>query len=120
MITSIQLNHRTKMLYLHFDDGFEQQLSYEFLRCYSPSEQSNKANANKPPVSNKKQVVVRAVEPLGKHGFRLHFDDQHEAVYSAQLLSEYAHNRERLWQHYVHQLHAHGLSREALIEIKQV
>ncbi|NMP17223.1 DUF971 domain-containing protein [Thalassotalea sp. Y01] len=120
MITKMQLNHQDHELVLHFDDNFQQSLSYEFLRVYSPNEQTSAQGKAKPPVSHKKMVKLMAIEPVGKHGFRLAFDDQHSAIYPHLLLKEYAHNRNRLWHEYVQALEITGHSREAMIDIKQV
>ncbi|WNC69226.1 gamma-butyrobetaine hydroxylase-like domain-containing protein [Thalassotalea nanhaiensis] len=119
-ITQLVLNEQTNLLTLSFADNFSQSLSYEFMRVYSPNEQTSKKGQAKAPVSHKKMVKLLAIEPLAKHGFRLIFDDQHSAIYSAQLLQEYAHNKARLWQEYIDALALTGHSREAMIDITQI
>lgn len=119
-INEFSLNNGSNQLALHFSDNFSQSLSYEFLRVYSPSEKTSVKGKAKPPVSHKKMIRLLAIEPVAKHGFRLIFDDQHSAIYSAQLLQEYAHNKSRLWQEYLDALSATGHSREAMIDFKQV
>ena len=119
-ITQLALNEQTNFLNLSFADNFSQSLSYEFMRVYSPNEKTSKKGQAKDPVSHKKMVKLLAIEPLAKHGFRLVFDDQHSAIYSAQLLQEYAHNKARLWQEYIDALAITGHSREAMIDITQI
>lgn len=119
-ISQFTLNNSGNELAISFSDSFSQSLSYEFLRVYSPSEQTSKQGNAKPPVSHKKMVKLLAIEPVAKHGFRLVFDDQHSAIYSANLLQEYAHNKSRLWQEYLDALNVTGHSREAMIDFKQV
>ncbi|KGK00798.1 gamma-butyrobetaine hydroxylase-like domain-containing protein [Thalassotalea sp. ND16A] len=119
-LTQLVLNNKACDLTLNFVDGFSQSLSYEFLRVYSPNEQTAKQGKAKPPVSHKKMVQLLAIEPVAKHGYRFVFDDQHSAIYSLQLLQEYAHNKARLWQQYLDALKLTGHSREAMIDFKQV
>lgn len=119
-ITQLVLNETTNELTLNFADNFSQSLSYEFMRVYSPNEQTSKKGQAKAPVSHKKMVKLLTIEPLAKHGFRMNFDDQHSAIYSAQLLQEYAHNKARLWQEYIDALAHTGHSREAMINITQI
>lgn len=119
-IKTLILNVRQNELEVEFSNEFEQTLSYEFLRVYSPNEQTQVKGKAKPPVSHKKMVKLLAVEPVAKHGFRLNFDDQHSAIYPEQLLSEFAHNKDRLWQEYLDALKLTGHSREAMINFKQV
>ncbi|OUS26388.1 hypothetical protein A9Q98_10735 [Thalassotalea sp. 42_200_T64] len=123
-LTQLVLNNKSNELTLNFVDGFSQSLGYEFLRVYSPNEQTPKQvtaqGKAKPPVSHKKMVRLLAIEPVAKHGYRFVFDDQHSAIYSLQLLQEYAHNKARLWQQYLDALKLTGHSREAMIDFKQV
>lgn len=119
-ISEFKLNNKASELTLSFSDNFMQALSYEFLRVYSPIEQTSVKGKPKPPVSHKKQVQILAIEPVAKHGYRFIFDDQHSAIYPALLLNEYAHNKNRLWQEYLDALKLTGHSREAMIDIKQV
>ena len=114
------MDNKANELMLLFSDNFQQSLSYEFLRVYSPLEQTSVKGKPKPPVSHKKMVKLIAIESVGKHGFRFIFDDQHVAIYGQQLLQEYAHNKSRLWQQYSDALKLSGHSREAMIDIKQL
>ncbi len=119
-VEQLNIDQSKGELTLSFADNFQQILSFEFLRVYSPDEQTSVKGKPKPPVSHKKQVQLLAIEPVAKHGYRFIFDDQHNAIYSALLLNEYAHNKNRLWQQYVDALKLTGHSREAMIDIKQV
>ncbi len=119
-IEELRLNGKAGELTVSFADNFQQVLSFEFLRVYSPIEKTTVKGQPKPPVSHKKQVQILAIEPVAKHGYRIVFDDQHTAIYSALLLNEYAHNKNRLWQEYLTALKLTGHSREAMIEFKQV
>ncbi|WP_394173557.1 gamma-butyrobetaine hydroxylase-like domain-containing protein [Thalassotalea litorea] len=119
-VTEIVYNKAKRSLTLTFDDAFVAELSAEFLRVYSPLEQTSVKGKPKPPVSNKKLVAISAIDNVAKHGLRIQFDDQHQAVYRQVLLHEYAHNQHRLWQEYIDALAVTGYTREANIEIKQL
>lgn len=119
-INQLIIDKPSKALELKFSDNFGQILSFEFLRVYSPNEQTSVKGKPKPPVSHKKDVTLNFIEPVGKHGYRIGFDDGHSAIYPALLLSEFAHNKNRLWQEYLDALKLTGHSREAMIDFKQV
>ncbi|WP_371374045.1 gamma-butyrobetaine hydroxylase-like domain-containing protein [Thalassotalea aquiviva] len=119
-INQFTIDRKQAQLLLECSDGLRQTLCFEFLRVYSPLEQTQVQGRKKPPVSHKKMVQLLALEPVGKHGFRLHFDDGHQAIYSAALLLDFAHNKATLWQDYLTAVQQSGHSREAMIDIKQV
>ena len=119
-IERITIDRSNNQLSIEFADKFQQNLSFEFLRVYSPAIKTAKKGQPNQPVSNQKMVNLVAIDTVAKHGFRLHFDDTHNAIYSAQILEEFAHNKARLWQEYLDALATTGHSREAMIEIKQV
>lgn len=119
-VTEIVHSKKQRELTLTFNDDFSAALSAEFLRVYSPLEQTSAKGKPKPPVSNKKSVAITAIDNVGKHGLRIHFDDGHQAVYRHLLLQEFAHNKQRLWQEYLDALAVTGYTREANIEIKQL
>ncbi len=88
-------------------------LSYEYLRI--STEQPVKKV-----ISHKKQVQLLTIEPVGKHGFRLCFDDSYRAIYSVSFLIELARNYQQRWQQYLDDIKASGHSREMSIDIKQL
>ncbi|TLU64292.1 DUF971 domain-containing protein [Thalassotalea litorea] len=119
-VTDIVYNKAKRSVMLTFDDDFAADISAEFLRVYSPLEQTSVKGKPKPPLSNKKLVAISAIDNVGKHGVRIQFDDGHQAVYRDMLLHEFAHNQNRLWQEYIDALAVTGFTREAKIEITQL
>ena len=115
MIKKFTLDYHNKQLEIDWLDIKKQanQLSYEYLRVNSPQ-------VAKDIVSHKKQVNLVKIEPVGKHGFRFHFDDEHSAIYSGNYLQELVDNYQQRWSTYLAKLQASGKKREAMIDIKQL
>ena len=93
-------------------------LSYEFVRVFAPQDASG--NKGKALVTHKKEVRLLSIESVGKHGYRLIFDDQYSAIYSESYLHGLGYRYQELWQQYLAELKASGHSREAMINITQV
>lgn len=109
-------NHLTIM----FSDESKYNVSYEFLRVLSPSKPAGKTGANNATVCHKKTVKLLKIESVGKHGYRMIFDDQHQAIYSQELLLQLCQNHNQLWQQYLDDIKANGLSREGMINFTEV
>ena len=110
------INNAEKNLTIKFIKSKVAQLSFEYLRVFSPTT-SNKQQAL---VSHKKSITLTAIENVGKHGYRIAFDDQHSAIYSSDYLDLLIKEHDQRWQHYLSELKASGHSREAMINITQV
>ena len=119
-ITDFVLDPSTRTLMVTFNNTETFNLSFEFLRVLSPNAPKGKPGAAPPLVTHKKQVELITIEAVGKHGYRLLFDDQHWAIYSLDLFKELAQNHDVLWQHYLDEIKNSGHSREAMIDITQV
>jgi DUF971 family protein len=115
MIKKFTLNKQTKQLSIEWENKKipTSLLTYEYLRVSQP------ASGNKV-ISHKKQVQLLTIDALGKHGFRFYFDDQHNAIYSGEFLTELARDYQLRWAAYLEQLKLSGHSREAMIDIKQL
>lgn len=115
-ITKFILNASRDQLTVEFSDKFRDLLPVELLRVYSPATNKKQGNIE----AHKRQVKLILIEPLGKYGFRLHFDDQHQAVYATELIRHLLDNKESLLQKYLSDIKAAGINREATIDIKQL
>ncbi len=91
--------------------------SFEFLRVFSPTPANNKQT---PLVCHKKQVKLITIEPVGKHGYRFIFDDEHSEIYDSEYLLRIAEQQTQLWQQYLAAIKQSGHSREAMIDITQL
>ena len=117
-IKSFQIDSIEKNLTINFIKGETVCLSAEYLRVLTPT--YNSSNKQQALVTHKKNITLIAIESVGKHGYRLIFDDQHNAIYSAQYLKILAVEHSQRWQHYLTELKASGHSREAMIDITQL
>ncbi|MBL4821985.1 MAG: DUF971 domain-containing protein [Colwellia sp.] len=115
-ITGFIINNAERALTVNTVKSKVYQLSFEYLRVFSPTADGQKRAL----VSHKKSVKLTTVENVGKHGYRLTFDDQHFAIYSADYLELLIKEYEQRWQHYLSELKASGHSREAMINITQL
>lgn len=117
-IQSFIVNASKKSLTIIFVNGKSACLSVEYLRVFTP-----KANSSAKPealVTHKKAVTLTTIENVGKHGYRLIFDDKHNDIYSAQYLILLIKEYKQRWQHYLTELKASGHSREVIIDITQL
>ncbi|MCY4473394.1 MAG: DUF971 domain-containing protein [Kistimonas sp.] len=89
-------------------------LSFEYLRVYSPSaEVMGHGRRPGPLQSGKKNVVITLVEPAGHYGLRLVFDDGHSSgIYTWDWLWELGSCQVQLWQAYLDRLAAAGACRD--------
>jgi DUF971 family protein len=100
--TMIRLRTRSRVLEVAFDDGMRFELSFEYLRVYSPSaEVKGHGPGQGMLVTGKESVGIRAIEPVGQYAVKLVFDDGHDTgLYSWKYLYELGSERERKWADY--------------------
>lgn len=111
--TELRLAKGGARLTVAFDDGATFALDAEYLRVMTGSAEDRGHGAGpRPPVPGKKNVVITAVNPVGRYAVRLVFDDGHDTgIYSWDLLREIGADRDRLWPEYLQTLDSAGLSR---------
>lgn len=117
-IESFIINTNEKSITINFTGGNAACLSFEYLRVSTPV--ITKANQQTSLITNKKSVMLTAIENVGKHGYRFVFDDQHSNIYSETYLEQLINEQESRWQLYLSQLKNSGHSREATIDIQQL
>lgn len=117
-IEKLIINNQEKNLTVAFNRGKTFTLSFEYLRVFTSAKKVIKGQPEL--ICHKKAVLINAIEPVGKHGFRLLFDDEHNAIFSEEYLKELAINNDSYWQQYLSQLQQSGHSREAMINITQL
>ena len=112
--TEIKLHQVSRKLELTFDDGKTFQLPCEFLRVYSPSAEVRGHGPGQETLqAGKKNVEIKAVEPVGNYAVQLAFSDGHNTgIYSWDILYDYGVRQDELWQTYLKRLEAAGASRE--------
>ena len=110
----IKLHKVSRLLELTFDDGKTFQLPCEFLRVYSPSAEVRGHGKGQETLQvGKKNVEIKAVEPVGNYAVQLAFSDGHNTgLYSWDILYDYGLRQDELWAEYLARLAKAGASRE--------
>jgi len=90
------------------------ELSFEFLRVFSPSaEVRGHGKGNEVLQFGKKFVAIKQIEPAGNYAIKITFSDHHDSgLYSWPLLYQFCQEKEQLWQQYLEKLNTAGQSRE--------
>jgi DUF971 family protein len=112
--TEIKLHQLSRLLEISFDDGKTFQLPCEFLRVYSPSAEVRGHGKGQETLQvGKKNVEIKAVEPVGNYAVQLAFSDGHNTgIYSWDILYDYGVRQAELWAEYLERLAQAGASRE--------
>ncbi len=112
--TEIKLHQKSRQMELAFSDGRQFELSYEFLRVYSPSAEVRGHGPGQEVLQpGKRSVDIVAVEPVGTYAIQPQFSDGHNTgIYSWDYLYELGVNRDRLWRDYLDRLQRAGKSRD--------
>ncbi len=110
----IQLHHASRALEVAFDNGERYRLPCEYLRVHSPSaEVQGHHPSQRVLVAGKREVNIRAIEPMGNYAILLHFDDgHHSGIYTWSTLLDLGRHLETNWQDYLEALENAGLSRD--------
>jgi DUF971 family protein len=110
----LRLNPEKNVLRVVFMNGVAESLSAELLRVMSPSaEVQGHSAAERRLVPGKRNVTIRAVEPVGNYAVRLVFSDGHNTgIYSWSYLHEMAGKKDELWNTYQQELAAAGQNRD--------
>ena len=112
--TEIKLHQKSRVLEIAFSDGSRFELSYEFLRVYSPSAEVRGHGPGQEVLqAGKKDVDIQSLEPVGSYAVQPHFSDGHATgIYSWDYLYELGVNREAMWKSYLERLEVAGARRE--------
>ena len=112
--TGITLHQKSRVLEIAFADGRTFRLPYEFLRVYSPSAEVRGHGAGQEVLQvGKRNVEIRALEPVGSYAVQPQFSDGHSTgIYSWEYLYELGESQEELWKDYLQKLSAAGAARD--------
>src|SRR6185312_995245 len=97
--TDITLHQQSRVLEVTFDDGARFELPCEYLRVYSPSAEVRGHGPGQEVLqAGKREVGIRAVEPVGMYGVKLVFSDGHDTgIYSWDYLHDLGVKRDSNW-----------------------
>ncbi|KQT86405.1 DUF971 domain-containing protein [Aurantimonas sp. Leaf443] len=95
-------------------DGASDRLTAEMLRVLSPSaEVQGHSPEQRKTIGGKANVAIADIRPIGNYAVRIVFDDGHDSgLFTWSYLADLGERREALWQAYLDELKAKGLSRE--------
>jgi len=110
----IKLHQASRLLEIKFDNNTECMLSCEFLRVYSPSAEVRGHGPGQEVLqTDKEDVNITAIEPIGNYAIKLVFSDGHNTgLYSWDYLYDLARDYEALWLEYLGKLSAAGHKRK--------
>lgn len=111
--TLIKLHQQSRLLEIGFDDGQHFELSCEYLRVFSPSAEVRGHGPGQEVLQvGKRDVNIKAIEPIGRYAIKLIFDDGHDSgLYSWAVLHQLGMNYETNWQDYLNRLELAGEQR---------
>ena len=103
-----------KRVEIDWDDGKGFSYPAEYLRVESPSAEVQGHSPNqKTIVAGRRHVGILAIEPVGHYAVRIRFDDLHDSgIFSWDYLYRLGEQQDILWQTYLANLEARGLSRD--------
>jgi len=112
--TEIRLRQKSRLLAIAFEDGSRFELPFEYLRVYSPSaEVRGHGSGQEVLQTGKENVLVTAIEPVGRYALKISFDDGHDTgLYTWQYLYQLGTGQDTLWQDYLDRLSAAGYARQ--------
>ncbi|MEN3371636.1 DUF971 domain-containing protein [Dechloromonas sp. ZS-1] len=110
----IKLHQKSRKLELIYEQDERYELDFEFLRVYTPSAEARGHGPGQEVLqTGKRHVDIERIEPVGTYALRLIFSDGHDSgLYSWDLLYNFGKHRDALWQEYLQQIEAQGLSRD--------
>lgn len=115
-ITRFIIDSRQRMLTVELSETATWEFPVEYLRVIDIK--GINANAKQALVANKKEVQLCGIESVGKHGYRLCFDDDYHVILNEQEFKQLHDQEDTLWQAYLDAIKNSGLTRETAIDIK--
>lgn len=112
--TEIKLHQASRLFEIAFDSGERFELSYEYLRVFTPSAEARGHGPGQETLQvGKRDVGIERIEPVGNYAVRPVFSDGHDSgLYSWDMLYNLGKHRDELWTSYLERLAAEGKSRD--------
>jgi DUF971 family protein len=112
--TEIKLHQQSRILEVAFNDDSRFEMPCEYLRVFSPSaEVRGHGHGQEVLQVGKKNVEIKAIEPVGQYAVVLVFSDGHDSgIYSWDYLYDLGRKQDFYWQAYLRRLEEAGESRE--------
>src|SRR3954470_5291857 len=111
--TDITLHQQSNMLDVEFDDGSHYSMPVEYLRVFSPSAEVRGHGPGQEVLQvGKRDINVKAIEPVGMYAVKLVFTDGHDTgIYSWDYLYDLGEKHATNWKSYLARLQQAGKSR---------
>jgi DUF971 family protein len=111
--TAITLHQKSRVMEIAFADGRRFSLPYEYLRVYSPSAEVRGHGPGQEVLqTGKREVEIRALEPVGSYAVQPVFSDGHDTgIYAWDYLYELGMEQSQKWAEYLARLEKAGASR---------
>jgi len=112
--TDIKLHQKSRFVELFYETGERYELDFEFLRVFTPSAEARGHGPGQEVLqTGKRNVEIERIEPIGNYALCFVFSDGHDSgLYSWDLLYNLGKHHDELWQDYLKQIEAQGLSRD--------
>ncbi len=112
--TEVNIDKKSAVLELGYEDGTNFRLPAELLRVYSPSAEVQGHSADQAVLqTGKKHVQFLDIETQGNYAIKITFSDGHDSgIFSWDFLYELGSNQSQYWQDYLDKLSTAGASRE--------
>ena len=112
--TEIKLHQKSRIIELAFDNDERFELTYEFLRVFTPSAEAIGHGIGQEVLQvGKQDVEIESIEPVGNYAIKPFFSDGHNSgLYSWDVLHTLCTHRDELWQAYLTKLEEQGASRD--------
>ncbi|MES2886711.1 MAG: DUF971 domain-containing protein [Pseudomonadota bacterium] len=112
---SITVHQQSRELEIRFTDGSIFRIPFELMRVYSPSaEVKGHGPGQEVLQQGKREVGLRALEPVGHYAVKPVFSDGHDTgIFTWAYLHFLGTQQTQLWQQYEARLQTAGFSRDA-------
>lgn len=112
--SEIKLHQKSRRLELVYENAERYLLDFEYLRVYTPSAEARGHGPGEEVLQTGKRLIdIERIEPVGTYALRLVFSDGHDSgLYSWDILYNLGKHQDELWQEYLAQIEAQGLSRD--------
>ena len=112
--TEIKLHQKSRILELSYEDGSLFELTFEYLRVFTPSAEARGHGVGQETLQiGKRDIDILRIEPVGNYAIKPVFSDGHDSgLYSWDLLHKLCVDRDPLWQDYLLKLEQAGASRD--------
>lgn len=112
--SEVLAHNKRRVLELVYPDGTRCELTYEFLRVFSPSAEVTGHTPDQSKLQvGKRDVMLKGIKPVGTYALQLVFSDGHDTgVYTFDYFEDLAATQNERWALYLEDLKKAGASRD--------